>query len=303
MNNIRNIIKEKLRESFGSGLLKEHISNHVIYLKNYLSMSEEQKKSYLVEQYWYLFDDFLNDTNTEFEPPKELRSSDYDDEPDEEVDMFDNDYDMVEWLSRNNKELYDKFADYLYENIINHTLNNNQVADSDYPAWSYFYGKPEIIKNQWLVHLTDNANDIYRDGFKFGVGEIDKLHLTTHLSRFDKKYGGYNFAYTPWDFSRYAMDGRRGEYKYGSEAVVFRASGVRVWHSGDEEYQTIFYGGTARDIVPITSGEDKDYAVYGKNDKILFEDNDLERVIDWVIDNYDQYRKQLNVMPYKTKRK
>ena len=125
---------------------------------------------------------------------------------------------------------------------------------------------------------------------------MSKLGLTTHLGDFDKKYGGYNFAYLLSDFVRYAKGdysrGSRG-YKYGDEAVIFRASGIKVWHHGDQEPQVIFYGNTATNIIPITSGENAEWAIYGKNRRVLFENDDLQRVVNWLINNFDQYRKRL----------
>ena len=74
--------------------------------------------------------------------------------------------------------------------------------------------------------------------------------------------------------------------------VLFRASGVKMWHYSDEEPQVIFYGNTAKNIIPITKGENYAYAIKSK-DKILYESDELEKVVDWVVDNYDQYRKKL----------
>lgn len=118
---------------------------------------------------------------------------------------------------------------------------------------------------------------------------MEKLGLTCHLSEFEKKYGGYNFAYTLSDFPKYAK--KSGGYKYGSEAVVFNASGIKVWHYGDEEPQVIFYGNTAKNIIPITSGENTEFAIYSKDNKILYENDDLKNVVYWLIKNFNQYRK------------
>lgn len=282
---ILNVIREYLNEE---ETLNEYITNDEINLRDYLSMPKSQKISYLPSEYPYFFNDFLDETDYEFNPPKETKLSDYSDEPDEEVDMFDNEYDLVEWLDRNDKKTYNAFAEYLYEKIKNSTL---PIPDSEYPAWSYFDDTPKIIKNQWLIHFTNDANDVAIEGFKYGVDDMTKLALTTHLGEFEKKYGGYNFAYLISDFSKYAK--KRNGYKYGKEAVVFNASGIKVWHYGDEEPQVIFYGNTAKNIIPITRGENADYAIYGKKDRILYENDDLKKVVYWLTKNYPQYRKAI----------
>jgi hypothetical protein len=287
MKNINEIIKIAIKKYLNEQqILNEYITNNEIYLRDYLSMSKERKMAYLPHEYYYFFGHFIIETDSEFEQPKEIVKSDYEDEDDVEVDMFDNELELMTWLENNDKKTYNDFAKYLYDKIMDSTL---PINDSEYPAWAYFSDNPELIKNQWLIHFTDNANDIAKEGFKYGIDEMEKLGLTCHLSEFEKKYGGYNFAYTLSDFPKYAKKSRG--YKYGSEAVVFNASGIKVWHYGDEEPQVIFYGNTAKNIIPITSGENAEFAIYNKNNKILYENDDLKNVVYWLIKNFNQYRK------------
>lgn len=282
-------MKLKIKKLLREGLLKEYISNQMIYLKDYFSMPESSKKAYLPHEYNYFFEDFLIEEDIDFEQPKEIKQSNYADEPEEYVDMFDSSVELIIWLENNNKELYDKFSDYLYNKIMNNEL---PIPEEEYPAWAYFDDNPILIKNQWLIHFTNNADSIAYEGFKYGAEDISKLGLTTRLSEFDKKYGGYNFSYLLSDFKKYGIR-NRGGYKYGDEAVIFRASGIKLYHYGDEEPQVIFYGNTAKDIIAITKGDNSDYSIKSKDDKILFENDDLETVVNWLIKNYNQYRKKL----------
>ena len=67
-----------------------------------------------------------------------------------------------------------------------------------------------------------------------------------------------------------------------------------MWHYTDEEYQVIFYGNTARNIIPITSGENASYGVYSKkNGQLLFENDDMDKIVNWVVTNFRQYQKHL----------
>lgn len=275
--NTRDIIKK---------VLKEYVTKDSIYLKDYLSMSKEQKMEGLPHEYYNFFDDFLVETDYDFEKPK--RKDDYGDDE----DMFDNEYELVHWLERNDKQTYNSFAKYLYEKISNGEL---PIPEEEYPAWTYFSDNPQIVKNQWLIHMTDNAEDIARNGFQYGVSDMTKLGLTTRLSFFEKKFGGYNFAYTIPDFLKYARRSyvNGGGYKYGNEAVIFRASGIGVWHYGDNENQVIFYGNTAKDIIPITQGDNAKYAIHNNRGGVLFENDDLDVVVKWLANNYQQYRKRL----------
>jgi hypothetical protein len=261
-------IKETIEQ-----ILKEYVTNEMIHLKDYFNMSDEQKKNNLPHEYPWFVKDFIEEEDIDIDIPEDMES-----------------IDILEWIEREHKEIFDQYAEYLYKKIDDHELG---IYDAEYPAWSFF-DSPRLIKNQWLIHFTDDADSIASNGFTRGVSEIEKLGLTTSLGEFDKKYGGYNFAYRADNFSRYAKL-NWNEYKYGKEAVLFRASGMELWHYSDQEPQVIFYGNTARDIIPITSDYySGNYAVYGSNsDRPLYQNEDLEKVVYWVIRNFVQYRKEL----------
>jgi hypothetical protein len=270
--NLRNLLIE--------GILKEYVTNDIISLRNYLNMSEGDKKRDLPHEYYWLFDDFLIAKYIDYEKP-----DDYED------------YEFMEWLEENDKDMYDRFADYLYKNV---THFNLPIHDSEYPAWAFLVDA-KIVKNQWLIHFTNDAEGIAKDGFTKGVDEISKLGLTRFLSDFDKKYGGYNFGYALGDYLRYGRSvyGNYG-FNYGDEAVIFRASGIKSFHRGDREQQVIFYGNTAKNIIPIkktNKGEYGEYGIYDMRDgKLLYENNNLSKVVNWVVKNYDQYRSRLYII-------
>jgi len=273
-------------------LLKEYLHSDVVSLKRYFSMTEEERKKYLPYDYTYMFEDFLIEAGIELQKPKQMVASNYDDEPDEEVDMFeDNEYGHMQWVEKNHPDIFKQFADYLYDRLDNHAMPG--LHSSEYPTWTYF-SYEGIIKNQWLIHFTDNAEGISKEGFKYGVDDMDRLGLTTNVSEFEKKYGGYNFAYLLKDFQRYGYKGY-DNYKYGKEAVVFNASGVKLWHHGDEEPQVIFYGNTATNIIAITkSSEDGNWTIYSKiTGQKLVSLEKLEAVVIWISQHFNQYRRHL----------
>jgi hypothetical protein len=262
--------------------INEYLKNQDnVALYHYFKMSEDEKKISLVYEFSYMFDKFKNKNDIS-----------------EITEISDiEDWEISAVLQKDYPEIFKKFGDWLYKKI-----ENCDIPPEEQPSW-VFFDYPEIIKEQWLVHFTDNADKIVRNGFKKGVMEINKLGLTTHLSDYHKKYGGYNFAYTISDFEKYAKNTRgwelntrgweRRKFKYGKEVVIFRCSGVRAWHHGDKEYQTIFWGNLATHINEIVSGENSEWTVRG-NFKTFYENDDLEKVVDWFVNNYYQYKKQLN---------
>jgi hypothetical protein len=263
--------------------IKEYINSDMIRIKDYFTMSPDKKMEYLPKEYYYMFNDYISDTDTDFEYPKGYNM----DNP-TDTDEFE----LIKWIGKYNMELYRNFSKYLYDKIQNFTLPINTAY---YPTWAFFRSDVKIIKNQWLIHFTNSAKDIENSGFKYGVKDYTMLGLTLLLGDFEKEYGGYNFAFRLESFQhtkRDYYDEYTDEYSYGKEVVIFRASGIEGWHNRDGEYQVLFYGNTAKNIVAVTKGDKKRWGIRGKSGRILFEDDDLDVVVKWFVKNYNQYRKQ-----------
>lgn len=275
--NIKNIIKEEV-ENF----INEYVTNDEISLMKYLTLPLDEKYVMIAYIYPFFIEKFLEENDND-EMLRELKDF---------LNDGGTEYEFVYELRSENNELFKEYGEWLYGNMVGYNSSSLDVLPEEMPAWAYFDDQAEIIKNQWLIHFTSDAYGIAKEGFKYGVDEINKLGLTTYYSEFDKKYGGYNFAYTLDDYKKYSKVGSR--YKYGEEVVVFRASGVRVWHNTDEEYQTIFYGNTAKNIIPIIDGETKRWGIYSnRSGNLIVEHDNLTKLIYWIIKNYDQYRKHL----------
>lgn len=256
--------------------LNEHLSKNLTALRDYIGSTEDEKIRSLPKEYPYIFSDFIIDTGYVLKNKKETSYED-----------------IIEWLEKNDKKTYFKFGKYLYDKVENRDLPAE--AMSQYPSWSFFES-PELVKNQWLIHFTTRSKAISRGGFSIGASDPKKLGLTSKLSNRDKEKGGYNFAFLLSDFVDYYLypSAYGPQPKYGNEAVLFKASGIRVWHNGDSEYQVIFYGNEAKDFVPITLGKKGYWAVWDKmGRRVLYESNDLKKVSDWVVKNYAQYRKSI----------
>ncbi len=261
-------------------IFKEFVVEDISALKQYLSMDDSAKGEELLYNFSYIIDDYLYELE---------------DLNDEEINEF---IEEAEWdvLAQHVRDNYPKIFDTITKKILKRNLYGLGIPEQELPSW-VFFKYPRIIKNQWLIHFTEEADKIARSGFDYLVDDITRLGLTTWMSKkYDRSKKGYGFSYTIHDYGKYGKSGRATQdykgWKYGSEVVLFRASGLRVWHVGDEEFQTIFKGDTVKEIIPIMEGEEKDFAVYNKRtNTIIFEDNDLVRLVDWVILNYDQYRK------------
>ena len=178
----------------------------------------------------------------------------------------------------------------------------------------------EIVHNEWMVHFSDYADKIAKEGFTKGNDYDGKLKSATYQR--GKTEGGYNYAYLASD-----VIGGKG-YKFldylkerETPFVMFKGNGYRFHHNQDEEDQVVLNNiqkGTmvfvrrlydqwcvlstanpnwkkrTKDINPRP--EDERFAMYNPRniiEGILYSDDDIDKVIKWVMKNFDQYRTKI----------
>lgn len=114
------------------------------------------------------------------------------------------------------------------------------------PSWMLMEPIKEALlpRSSWLAHFCTNADRIRREGFLFGVPDVDRIALTRRHDGFGNseriryKEPGYNFAY-PADGTVLLTNRWAG---YGKQVLLFQSSGLLVYHSGDRERQVVFWG-------------------------------------------------------------
>lgn len=252
------------------------ISNPLIWLRDYLTMSDANKGRELAYTYNRNFIEWYAHVYSDVDP-------------DEEFSIVDT---LQEAYEENYEDAFNDIPDEAFERYLEDEAF--QISSGDPLAPSFLYMSFEnIITNQWLIHFTDNAGDISVDGFEYGYHDYAALGLTTGLTQEAKEMGGYNFAYDIYDFVRYGRDRHGSGWKYGNEAVVFRASGIKVTHWGDEEPQVIFWGGSANQIVPLYESDGTWHVGSRPSGESIYHTDDLDAMVTWVTENYDQYKRVL----------
>jgi hypothetical protein len=179
------------------------------------------------------------------------------------------------------------------EDVLNKIMSDDPA---DAPTTAHMSFNKQMKRNTWLVHFSDNARQIWYEGFKYGVDRMDKLGLTTYLNNKEKEEGGYNFAFEA--NSRYASNAARN-HKYGRDAVIFQSAGINCEHYGDEEDQVVFWGEDVdwHSIIYIRY-EDGDWCLISRRDlrngnDVLLRSENFESIVKWVAKNHQQYRKYL----------
>ena len=272
----------RLKDILMETLLREYVDTDITKLIAYLNSTPEDKFKELEKTigYFTMVDHYgyFNDVDDEMGRYKSYGSFDK--------------------MKQESSEDYNKFLKwYTFIIVGENLLQLYQRANKQFrtvPSW-YWLQEPEIVKNQWLIHGTAsvNATMMAKQGFIKGIGDMTKLGLTTWYdgSSAEKKVGGYNFAYTIEDFKQYGLSGNTVRYGDGT-ILMFRASGIRSYHITDKEHQTIFNGKTASDVFPIFE-RDGSLIIFSKERKILAKFKGYDEAINWVVTNYDQYRKAI----------
>lgn len=178
----------------------------------------------------------------------------------------------------------------------------------------------EIVHNEWMVHFSDYADKIAKEGFTKGNDYDGKLKSATYQR--GKTEGGYNYAYLAsdviggkgWKFLDYLKERE-------TPFVMFKGNGYRFHHNQDEEDQVVLnniqkgtmvfvrrlydqwcvlstanpnWKNRTKDINPRP--EDERFAMYNPRniiEGILYSDDDINKVIKWVVNNFDQYRSKI----------
>jgi CRISPR/Cas system CSM-associated protein Csm2 small subunit len=256
----------------------ESVTKDLMYLYNYLKSDDKSDVTFDVP--WYIKDYFdkygIFIDNDEFN--EYMEESEWSD--------------AVDWLYRNDRYKFDQLTKW----IVDYKGDEGQRGYTKL----YFDDNPELVKNKWLLHFTDHAYNIYREGFDFGTYDMNKLGLTS--CRKSKKGGTFAFAYDADKSSVRDYGGRHGRgFKYGSQAIMFRGSGVKVYHNSDEEYQVIFDTRTIKDIVVIELNSDnytEGWVVTNRKGRPIYKTqsddrDDFQKCVDWVIKNYENVYKAI----------
>jgi hypothetical protein len=192
-------------------------------------------------------------------------------------------YDAAETLSEYFKTDLKPFCEDFIQYVSYH-------GDTDVPLFCAADFRREV-HNEWLVHMTSRNNipGLYREGFSYGV-DIDDLAYTPGIGTTNYKYGaGYDFAFDADEASVAEKSG------YGDCAVLFQASGIQIYHWGDQQYQVIFYGPSARNLIFLF--QDDETKMWYVNSEItgrrLVEFETLEFLVQWCISNFPQYHNHL----------
>lgn len=273
-------INEKHIASIVKKALNEYLDkDYMVPLKKFLAMDDAEKAWECAGKLPWLLRDYLESNKNAYETIEHMIEQD---KVPEDILQWD-DYEMAEALS----EYFETDLKPFCEDFIQYVSYH---GDTEVPLFCAADFRREV-HNEWLVHMTSSSNipGLYKEGFSYGV-DIDNLAYTPGIGTTNYKYGaGYDFAFDADDASVAEKSG------YGDCAVLFQASGIQIYHWGDEQYQVIFYGPSARNLIFLF--QDNETGMWYVDSEItgrkLVEFESLEFLVQWCISNFPQYHNHL----------
>lgn len=166
-----------------------------------------------------------------------------------------------------------------------------QASRSALHAPAYlFLEHPELLRHDtWLVHFSDRAPDIAREGFARGFRDMTRVSHTRRVST-ARPVPGWNYAYR--------AEGHEAQNAadcgtYGDAAVLFRSGGVEVHHTADRERQVLFWGPHVRTFVLLESDGALEgpglWLVRDRRSRRVLRKGPWREVVRWAIEHHRQY--------------
>src|SRR5690606_9211538 len=120
-------------------------NREVNWLKKYLELPEDAKLEDIAQNFSFFAQGFINHYPDVANEIMEKEGISEDDLQDWEG------YEIFEYIRSELKEYFDDLKNY----IVQHVMNSPEFS-RELPSHQYL-GKPEIFKNNWLIHFTDDA--------------------------------------------------------------------------------------------------------------------------------------------------
>lgn len=170
--------------------------------------------------------------------------------------------------------------------------NSDEFEQNDYRVLDFNH----TVVNGWLVHNSDNAWDIWREGFQYG-NDMGHLAYTNAGSTSGKDLGDYLFAFPIDEAPSPTYRGLHNGLKYGEASIVFIGTGNEFFHCGDNEKQVIFDRRepkgcflVAEQEIPDKDGYSTYWCVIGNNKyHPLYHSEEYEDCLNWISNNGNRY--------------
>jgi hypothetical protein len=239
-------------------------SGKMMRLVDYFEKSKEEKENELPkffdENYPHIFDDWTMDNSHFFLDLEEFESEE---EANENI-IYPENYELL------SDEALNSYKEFLIEIIDNVFESNDYNLNlSVLPLYVTFNYEGDI-ENDWLVHFTETEatqKNILKMQCFHGITNMYNLAITSATEDpYDKD--GYCFGF---DLNNVHHNFKSNYSHYGDYGILFKSSGINLYHNGDDETQTIFIGNQVSNLIPFWY-DDETKELYNKDNSIRTKD-------------------------------
>ena len=240
-------------------------SRKMIDLINYFEKTIEQKEEELPKFFDDNYPDMLqNWCMDNFEYFVELDQYESEDEAYENVILPTTHYELHSY-----PEAEKQYKAFLIK-IVDNVFENNRYNLCILPLY-VTYSYEGDVEDDWLVHFTseeESQENILKTGCFHGISNMYNLAITAAADEWDED--GYCFSFSLNDVG---YNFKNNYSHYGDKGILFKSNGVKLYHNGDDEIQTIFIGNQVSNLIPFWYDKDTN-EFYNKDNTIREKDSD-----------------------------
>ena len=233
-------------KSFKRWIIFERLNNvkgrKMQNLVEYFEKSIEEKESELPEffhiNYPHILDEWVLDNSELFVKLDEYES---------EEEAYENIIYPTTYYELDS-DIEEKYKNFLIEIVDNVFKNNKYNLDLSLLPLYITYTYEGDVNDGWIVHFTEdeeNLESILKSQHFIGIPNIYNLAITARNEE-DLTEDGYCFGF---DINDIYENFKNNYSHYGYFGILFKASGIKLYHNGDHEHQVIFIGNQVRQLI------------------------------------------------------
>ena len=242
----------------------------VRYFEKTIKEKEEELPSFFNTHYPHIFDAWTSENSTYF-----VHIEDYDSEEEAMDNIV---YPSTPYeLKAHYEEAYEEYKKFLVDIIDDYMKGDNPHDLVPYLMPLYLtFNFEGVVENDWIIHFTseeDTQKEILESGHFIGIPNLNNLAISAGNEE-SWAEDGYCFGY---DIHDVYYNFQNNGVSYGEYGILFRASGIKLYHNGDEELQTVFIGNQVKDMVAFDYDSKtkmfstKDNSIREKDINVFFE--------------------------------
>ena len=237
MKNLSDFLIERLNSAKDRKMM-----DLVNYFDKSIEEKEEELPKFFDDNYPEILENWCMDNFNYF---LDLESYESEEEALENIE-----YPTTRYELNNFPEALKSYKEFLVE-IVDDLFNNKNPYNLYILPLYVTYTYDDDVEDDWLVHFTseENIESILESQSFHGLSNMYNLAVSATSN--EDEYGvdgGYCFSFALDDVD---YNFKSGYSHYGNSGILFKSSGIKLYHRGDDELQVIFIGNQVSNLIPF----------------------------------------------------